>query len=260
MGIPMGESVLNELIQNIIPMTEHDEQDQLVDWEALHLSLQGVFEPASGLDDSDSSRDNSLKKIWGGFKRKKTTKVECAALFSDVAQVDSLDICNGDDPISTEIANTAFAQTSFSVTLYDRQNDPLIFICSKPEQRDSWVDAFRPCVVHALSKSSREETKELRRKLGWQHLVIRSSLISLVILNDVESLECACQKGSRKQQMELNLLDEYNGYSPLHYATILGHTECMGVLLEAGAKVTLEDREGLSPMYHGKNDCAFSFV
>ena len=296
-GIPMGESVLDELIDRshlggntsgeknteweISAQNDHE----LINWSALHQavtactvvssspnSLLGLHQTGSGLDDSGTDRDGGgkgLKKLLGAAfsKGKKATKAEYAALFSNVLRVDCLNICHSDDPASRDIANSTYAQTSFSVTLNERKNDPMIFVCSKPEHRDSWIEALKPGIVRALAKSSEKEVTELRKKLGWQHLVIRSSLMSLVILNDVIALECACQgneegegveRSKVKVRMELNLLDEYNGYSPLHYASILAHTECMQVLLEAGAKVTLEDRKGLSPMYHGKNCLVFS--
>lgn len=277
LGIPMGASVLDELMAK--SGIKQNGQAGKVGWGALHKAMRGCLEgnPASsngaspGLDDSGHGQDQSgaagggggLKKLLAGAAgafqngKKKSTRVECAALFSNVTRVDSLSVCHGDDPASREVANSSCARTAFSVTLSDRP-DPLIFVCSKPEHRDSWVEAFKPGVVRATStKSSDEGVRELRKKLGWQHLVVRSSLVSLVIQNDVESLECVCNDfgghgSARKLRAELNMLDEYNGYSPLHYATILGHTECMNVLLEAGATVTMEDREGLSPMYHGK--------
>jgi len=209
---------------------------------------------SSGLDDSEQ-HDKGLKKLLDRFQKRKTTKVEYAALFSDVTRVDSLNICHGDDVTSRDIANSVYAQTTFSVTLNDQKNDPLIFVCSKPEHRDYWVDAFKPGVLRSLMKSSETGMTELRSKLGWQYLVIRSSFVSLVILNEAKALKSAFQDSMegdsyRKFRLELNLLDEHNGYSPLHYATILGHIDCMVLLLEAGAKVTLEDKRGLSPMYH----------
>ncbi|KAL7554417.1 hypothetical protein ACHAWF_017854 [Thalassiosira exigua] len=271
MGIPMGESVLDELIQRgIISMTQTEKLDR----EALHKAFQGFFAQLNtgspspnvkplGLDESSSERDasdgsNRLKNFFGGFQKKKTTKVEHAALFSSVSRVDSLNICHGDDATSEEIASSVYAPTAFSVTLSEGNREPMFFVCSKPEHRDAWVEAFRPGVIRALTKSSTEEMTKRRSQLGWQHLVIRSSYNSLVILNDMHALKWVCQEdpdensGSRKLKAELNQLDEYNGYSPLHYATILGHVECMCILLEAGAKVTVEDREGLSSMYHGK--------
>ncbi|KAL7536227.1 hypothetical protein ACHAXR_007003 [Thalassiosira sp. AJA248-18] len=271
MGVPMGESVLDELIQRSLISTIPHGQAEKVDWEALYQALKGFFIQNNGddvkgsLDNSGTDRDagKGLKKILGAFQKRKTSKVEFASLFSDVARVDSLNICHGNDAISREIANSAYAHTSFSVTLNEREKDPLIFVCSKPEHRDSWVEGFKPGVVRALTKSSRSSVSELRNKLGWQHLVIRTSFYSLVVMNDVEALECAIHEDcgeegniNRKNKLELNLLDEYNGYSPLHYATILGHTECMTILLESGSKVTVEDREGQSPMYHGKFGCA----
>lgn len=280
MGIPMGETVLDELIQRTTNTSSasvktQNDQDDKVNWQALHKSLQGVFLQTNnneapspntkslGLDESGRGGGDAesvgagtgLKKFLGSFQRRKTTKVEYACMFSHVVRVDSLDICHGDNPVSKEIAESDYAITTFSVTLSGQENDPLIFVCPGPEHRDSWVEAFRPGVVSALTKSSRPGMPDLRKKLGWQHLVIRSSFMSLVILNDAEALKSKLQVSgvklvARKLRMELNLLDEYNGYSPLHYATILGHTECMVLLLEAGSKVTLEDREKLSPMYH----------
>ena len=305
LGIPQGESILDELIDKCgccnfsssgasssnnnsnaewATVGEQHEENALIHWSTLYKGLavcvnedlrnslpspNGSFDRAV-LDDSSADRDHNsstgsgmgLKKLLGAFSKEKkgTTKAECAALFSNISRLDCLNICHGDDVVSREIANStsAYAQTSFSVTLKGRENHPLIFVCCKPEHRDKWVEAFKIGVVRAMTQSFDREVVELRKKIGWQHLVMRTSLTSLVVLNDIIALECACQDGGDNDEgedvrMELNLLDEYNGYSPLHYATILGHVECMEVLLEAGSKVTLEDRKGESPMYHGKN-------
>jgi ankyrin repeat protein len=91
---------------------------------------------------------------------------------------------------------------------------------------------------------------EMKKKMGWQYLVIRSSFITHVIANNAELLECCLQESLRDRMLMINLLDEYNGYCALHYATILCHTECMDVLLENGANYKIEDRNGRSAMYH----------
>ena len=318
LGIPQGESILDELIDKCgcchissvnssgtsssnnnnsnaewATVDEQHEENELINWSTLYKGLavcvnqdlrkslpspNGSFDRAV-IDDSSADREHNsstgsgmgLKKLLGAFSKEKkgTTKAECAALFSDISRIDCLNVCHGDDVVSREIANStsAYAQTSFSVTLKGRENDPLIFVCCKPEHCDKWVEAFKIGVIRAMTQSFDREVVELREKIGWQHLVMRTSLTSLVVLNDTIALECACQDGGDNDEreeeerwssnmkdvrMELNLLDEYNGYSPLHYATILGHIECMEVLLEAGSKVT-EDRKGESPMYHGKN-------
>ena len=125
--------------------------------------------------------------------------------------------------MSTDIANSSQAQLSFSVTLKERRSDPLILLCTRPEYRDAWVDSFVPVVIPALKKSSSPDLVELRKKLGWQYLIIRSSFVSHVIGNDVELLECCLQDNLSRDYKVLDLLDDYNGYSALHYATILGY-------------------------------------
>ena len=252
----MCESIIDGLVEKC------DNDREQVKWEVVHKAIQLSFtnnqsSSNDNLGNSDNSLDREtnkggLKKFFGFQKEvKSSTKVESASVFSSVVRVDSLNICHGEDSKSTDIANNSSqAQLSFSVTLKERKSDPLIFLCTRPEYRDAWVDSFVPVVIPALRKSSSPELVELRKKLGWQYLIIRSSFVSHVIGNDVELLECCLQDKMSHDHKVLDLLDDYNGYSALHYATILGYTECMDVLLEAGATVTLKDRNGLSPMYH----------
>lgn len=246
---------------------EDDEDKERVRWELMHKAIKYSFIEQSSannfrfnsLDDPgcDHSTNNDtnvgLKKFLGSFQREKikSTTVETASVFSSVVRVDSLNICHGKDSKSIDVANSAEAQVSFSVTLKERENDPCIFICGRPEYRDAWVEAFVPVVIPSLQKSKDPDVVEMRNNLGWEYLVIRSSVVTHVVTNDVELLECCLQEISlRDRKMMINSLDEFNGYSPLHYATILCHAECMDVLLENGANFTIEDRDGRSAMYH----------
>ena len=252
----MCESIIDGLVERC------DNDREQLKWEVVHKVIQFSFannqsSSHDNLGNSDNSLDREtnkggLKKIFGSFQKevKSSTKVDSASVFSSVVRVDSLNICHGEDSMSTDIANSSQAQLSFSVTLKERKSDPLIFLCTRPEYRDAWVDSFVPVVIPALKKSSSPDLVELRKKLGWQYLIIRSSFVSHVIGNDVELLECCLQDNLSRDHKVLDVLDDYNGYSALHYATILGYTECMDVLLEAGAIVTVKDRNGLSPMYH----------
>lgn len=262
LGLPMCENIILALFErcNKSDDTEH------VRWETVHKAVQYSFAESSPnnlsshcLDDSGSDRhsnsDNNvgLKKFFGSFQKEKvkSTAVESASVFASVVRVDSLNICHGGDAKSMDVANSAEAQVSFSVTLKERKNDPLVFICSRPEYRDAWVDAFVPVVIPSLRKSIDPDVVELKKKVGWEYLVIRSSFITHVIANDVELLECSLHENSiRECKVMINSLDEYNGYSSLHYATILGHTECMDVLLENGANYANKDHNGRSAMYH----------
>lgn len=263
LGLPMCENVIVALTERC----KNEDGEEHVKWESVHKAIKYSFIEQSSannfrlnsLDDPGSDHNTSndtnvgLKKFWVSFQREKvkSTTVETASVFSSVVRVDSLNICHGKDTKSMDVANSAEAQVSFSVTLKERENDPLIFICGRPEYRDAWVEAFVPAVIPSLQKSKDPDVVEMRKNLGWEYLVIRSSITTHVISNDVELLECCLQEISfRDHKKMINSLDEYNGYSPLHYATILCHTECMDVLLENGAKFSIEDRDGRSAMYH----------
>lgn len=273
LGIPKYQCVLDELIHKVNKSSTTQEQAETVDWEAFYKELRGFLSeshsPRSSLtrndhaleevdpevSDATCDESNGLKKLFRMFNKedtKNTSEVKSASLFSSVLHVDCPDLFRGDG---------CEAQSSFTVTLLERKDDPLICLCSEPEDRDSWVDAFRACVITVWEKSSNPDIVEARNNLGWQHIVIRSTYSSLVIMNDSEALECVLQQdnmmGSRphKRWRDLNSTDEYNGHTALHYATILGHSQCMDVLLRSGAKVTVGDRHGFSPMYHGKEMC-----
>lgn len=308
MGIPLSESVLDEIMERCDP-----NDSGLVDWEGFQSALpcsflplvknknaaegspkssftslsisDGVSNSLSGSFTSMSDNCNRVKSgasspltrsfnkgkdgnskgtgfvkkfsaIFGGDQQKKT-KIESANLFSSVECVESLNMCHSDG--CAAIANSSYRDSSFAVTLRER-DVPLIFVCSKPQHRESWVEAFRICVLHACESSTREDTVNMRKKFGWQHLVIRSSMCSLVILDDAVGLGRVLQNrkgGAQMRKHELDLLDDYNGYSALHFATKLNHIGCMKLLLQAGAKVKVSDAAGFSPMYHalsGRSD------
>jgi hypothetical protein len=179
------------------------------------------------------------------------TKVEKAKLFSSVARVDSLSIFHSDDPESCEIFSSDQADFSLSISLFDDQETPFYFTFGTSKDRESWLSKFGESVIQAWENSSDAELLKMQTKIGWQHLVVRSSPTTFVILNDPRSLE----KCLNKTHVDLNVLDHYNGYSALHYATILGHSNCVEVLLRCGgAAADLHDKDGLSPMIHGECD------
>lgn len=210
--------------------------------------------------------DGSSAKRWIGMFQKgdddvlPKSKLENAFLYSSVLHVEYPELFqrgetvneNGSDP-------SRHSEFSFAVTVVEKKHEPLLFTCFKQEYRDAWVcEAFSTCVLRALKNSTDPDTVELRSKLGWQHMVIRATYSSLVVLNDADSLERVLQRdqreGSEKHKLmeNLNKLDSYNGFAALHYATILGRVKCMEVLLKAGAIVSSADKEGFSAMYHGE--------
>ena len=181
----------------------------------------------------------------------KERSAQFASLFSSVARVDCLDISHSRDARSTAISHSSLAERSFSITLHDRDGD-LIFTCMNQNHRDSFVSALRSGVVKAIEKSSSPEAIMMRRNRGWQHLVVRNSPICHVIENDAERLKSILDSSLYGDdafgqiRFKLNELDE-NGYAAIHYASILGHTQCVDILLGKGvSNAGMLDVRGLS--------------
>jgi len=201
----------------------------------------------------------SLCESWRAFHSDTSTsgsssKVEVACLFSSICRIDCLDISEGDCSRCIEFANdSSLATMSFAVTLKGREDDPLIFCCSSNAERDAWIQSFKPLLC-ALEHSTSPEMIQMRKKVGWQHCIVRSSLSSLVVVNNASGLKRTINgynvKDHRSRRTKLNALDIYNGYAPLHYAAILGHTSCIKVLLKSGSIFDLKDVSGLTPMMH----------
>lgn len=192
------------------------------------------------------SKKHSAKSCWEGLANE--TKVESAKLFSHVARVDSLSIAHSDDPRSMELFDSEQADFSLSVTMFEDRDEPFYFTFATTKDRESWLQKFGEKLILAWENSSDAELLKMQTRIGWQHLVVRSSPITYVIMNDHNGLE----KCLNKTHADLDLLDEYNGYSAMHYATILDNEKCVEVLLRSGASAALHDKDGLSPMIHGK--------
>ena len=232
-GFPNTENVVHELNQR-----HGSQSQQSLDWKRFCSSW------------------NSLLSLPSTTAASFSNKVENASLFSSIAYVSSLDI---HDIRSSEVAKSSQARLSFAITMDGHENEPLLFTCSTEKERNTWVESIQSCLIFSLEKSSERKIAELRGKLGWQHLVVRSSFTSLVIMNEPESLEQALRhsvkdggSSHRERWTKLNALDSYNQYAALHYAIILGHNGCIDMMLRSGASIDLEDGNGLSPMIHGE--------
>ena len=163
---------------------------------------------------------NRLSSIGASLKKSVTSitverKVECAWQFSDIEMIESTNVCSSE---STEM----FVQSSWAdliLAIYLKGRDtPMILVCSKPEQREAWVDAFRTCYVNSVqlrAKIGFREAKKIISQVGWQHLVIRSSLFSLVVCNDLTELKEHLRNPA--PDMYIDDEDEYCGYTLLHY-------------------------------------------
>ena len=163
----------------------------------------------------------------------KRRKIVEACLFSSVQHIERVD------------------SLRFEITLKYRVDEPLIFSCSSPTERDEWMAlGFKP-LLHSVDNSTGPRDANLLQT-GWQHLVIRSTYSSFVLLGDHAKLEEALANCTdfRRRREELNALDEFNGYTPLHYAVIADDLDSIEVLIKFGADLDARDSEGLNPMMH----------
>ncbi len=182
---------------------------------------------------------------WGlmcrKWKRNTDVKVQCAYSYASIAKVESINICFSE--ATSVYRNSLWAELVFAIFI-EKREEPLIIICSKPEHRSAWVDAFRTCYVN-----SSHSLKHIRAQPGWQHRTIRASLFSLVCTNDVNGL--GEQLANPFPDISIDDQDEYRRCSPLHYAAILGHIDCAEMLLRYQARVNLEDNDLKTPLDHG---------
>lgn len=138
------------------------------------------------------------------------------------------------------------------------RTEPLIMVCSKPEHREAWVDAFKTCCVKSVqlrADNGSKVAKKIRNKVGWQHILIQASLFSVVICNDIKALREKLADPS--PDINVNEPDEYYGYTALHFAVIFGDIEKAKLLLQNGARVNMQGNDDKTPLDHGKFACVW---
>ncbi|KAL7538282.1 hypothetical protein ACHAWF_006043 [Thalassiosira exigua] len=172
-------------------------------------------------------------------------KVEYAFPLSGIDFIESINICSSEP--TQMFAKSSWSDVMFALFLKGRA-EPLLMVCSKPEQRLAWMDAFRICYVKSIqlsADSGSSAAKKIRSQVGWQHRAIRASVFSLVVCNDLKGLE---EMISTPSPDDIDDQDEYCGYTALHYAAALGHLACAKLLLGNGANANLRDDDGKTPL------------
>jgi hypothetical protein len=193
---------------------------------------------------------NLKKTLMGGLSQSDMKrKLDLAFPLSDIERVESLNLCHSS---KTEMyANSSWGEVSFAVFIRFRKH-PLVMVCSKPEQREAWIDAFRICLVNSrkLGGGTYQRT-DCMDKPGWQHKLIRESLFSLIVCDDQDGVERFMN--DPPIDMSIDDHDEYYGYTALHYAVIWDRLDCALLLLENKAHVNPKDNDEKTPIDHGKS-------
>lgn len=247
MGVPISEIALSDIMGKF-----DKDNDGTIDFEEFERVMHDL-EPKPAAEDR-WSWGSSLSSL--GDKLKKTLsvgtaiegRVDHAFLFSDIEYVESINICYSK---STQMfVQSSWGELIFSIFIKDKK-EPLIMVCSKPDHRSAWVEAFCCCFVkslHMRAQSGSEAAKKICRQFGWQHQIIRASWFSLVVCNDLEGLKE--QVANPSECISIDDQDEYHGCTALHYAAALGHIGFVKLLLQHKAKVNVCDNDQKTPLDH----------
>ena len=120
--------------------------------------------------------------------------------------------------------------------------------CSRAELNS--LDAGALCPLVRALQSGHPECVAVLLELGaspngsgrW------SPLHEAAVLGDLESVQRLLKAGA-----DPNRREQQNRGTPLHVAAFGGHLEVARALLKAGAKPGLKDGEGLTPLFHAKD-------
>eukprot|EP00804_Cyclotella_cryptica_P001785 CCRYP_018588-RB/>CCRYP_018588-RB protein AED:0.29 eAED:0.29 QI:100/1/1/1/0.8/0.66/6/1051/628 len=242
MGVPPSEQMLTEL------MNRFDIDDSgTIDFR----EFKQVLSELASKDKPQCNEGNTFMKTLRNTLMGKLSqsdikrKLDVAFPLTDIDRVESLNICCSSK--TKMFANSSLADVSFAVFIRFRKH-PLILVCSKPEQREAWVDAFRVCLVNSRNLSGDKFQREEDDKPGWQHTLVRDSLFSLIVCDDYSGLSRYLE--DPPADSTVNDHDEYYGFTALHFAVIWDRLECAALLLSNGAKVNAKDNDKKTPRDH----------
>ncbi|CAB9512576.1 Leucine Rich Repeat [Seminavis robusta] len=174
-------------------------------------------------------------------------RFQAGDLWASVVQVEPT------NPLSITLSCTSrAASTHLTLTQLKQQQQYGCYTyqlsCRTPQEQASWLEALRKVVVQAHDSTGTNE-KEMGG-LGWQYRVVYVPFFTEAVTGDPIQKE-KILAGSTGH-VDLNALDSYNSYAPMHYATRANHVRVMRFLLEAGADVHVGDGYGRTPMYYAE--------
>ena len=243
MGVPISEHALSELMGKFD--ADSDGTITFDEFESVIRSLSPKTPEAPV--QKKTFWGNLGNKLKRSFSSGAERKLESAFRISDIDRIESLHICSSEQTRS--FANSNWADISFAIFIKGVK-EPMIVVCSKPEQREAWVDAFSKCVVNTIRFHSDNSSRKHYDQVGWEYMYIRSSIFSLVLSDDLAGLQK--QKVNPTPGVEIDGRDEHYGYTALHFAVIMGRSDSVALLLRLGVEVNLKDNDEKTPLDHGK--------
>ena len=241
MGVPIGEGGLSEIFHRV-----DTDSDGFINFDELQCAMLELTPTPKKEKTLFGTMGKTLTNMFSS-KDSVQRKLDGAYLLSDIERIEGLNTCHSAK--TRMFAESSFADLSFAV-IVKGQEQPLVMICSKPEHKDAWLNAFKVCIVNSIQNGSGKSEKQMREKIGWQHQVIRVTIFSLVVTNSVDGLHKHLT--SQSQQICLDEQDEYRGFTALHYAAALGRLDCAVLLLQAKVNVNVKCNEQKTPLDYGE--------
>ena len=127
----------------------------------------------------------------------------------------------------------------------------ITLVCTMQSELTHWFEGLHTAVVRHHMHAPGPISSGPRSMLGWEYHQVHISAFTLAVTNrDADQSEHALTK----DDANLNRIDEYNEYAPIHYAVKLNNGPALQALLEAGADPNLPDGMGHTPMWHAVMD------
>jgi len=240
MGVPVGESALSEVMRRI-----DSDEDGTITFDEFERAMQELAPTPKGGKSLFGSLGERLSKAFSSSDMQR--KLDGAYLLTDVERIECLSICHSAK--TRMFAQSSFGDISFAIHVKG-QEQPLVMICSKPAHKDAWINAFKVCIVNSMKNATDKSAKQIRDKIGWQHQIVRATIFSLVVTNNLDALHK--QITSQSQKSRVNEKDEYRSFTALHYAAALGRLDCAILLLQAKVEVNAKCKDQKTPLDYGE--------
>lgn len=99
---------------------------------------------------------NAIGKDALGKARTVTRKLDIAFQMSDIAKIENIGLCHGND------FDQEFAKLTFAVYIRGVDN-PLVLTCAKPGHVEAWMEAFRTCIAGLVSQQHQQQQQDPTR-------------------------------------------------------------------------------------------------
>ena len=149
--------------------------------------------------------------------------------------------------------NTAEINSQQQRQQQPQQRQQYTFSCANLQHQQDWMDAFHTILVQYHTHNISPSHSSNHYVLGWQYQHVYRPGFTVAVTNcvtpDLEALD-------RSNAKQLNIIDDYHGYAPLHYAVKCHHVPAIVSLLQHHSNIQVDvlDADGHTPLYLAVQD------